>query len=163
VPSQTVPALITVAIIAVIFALMVRSWRLRAKKHAHLGEMPPVINNLIAIDQFTGLYLATTPTGSPLERITVGGLGFRARTTLMVATEGMYFEIPGDSSKFIPADLIRSVGSASWTIDRGMSPDGLSVISWTLGDTDVDSYFRLDDPAGFLVAAEHVEKTGTQK
>jgi hypothetical protein len=163
VPSQTVPALITVAIIAVIFALMARSWRLRERRQGAFGTVPLVSDDFVVSAEFAGLYLATTRTGDPLDRVTVDGLGFRSRTSLAVGDGGMSFDIPGQLDKFIPADLIRSVGSASWTIDRGMSPDGLSVISWTLGDTDVDSYFRLDDPAGFLVAAEHVEKTGTQK
>ena len=110
------------------------------------------------LGEFAGLYVATTPTARPLDRVAVRGLGFRERTTIEVVTEGLVFM--GDT--FIPRAAISAIGSASWTIDRGVSKDGLSVVSWTLGDVQLDSYFRLDDPQGFLAAAGPLTQTGMQ-
>ena len=110
------------------------------------------------LGEFEGLYLATTPTGEPLDRVAVRGLGFRARTTVAVCTAGLVFI--GD--RFIPAAEISEVGAASWTIDRGVSKDGLSVVSWTLGETQLDSYFRFDDPVAFLAAARLLTETGSK-
>jgi len=65
--------------------------------------------------------------------------------------------------KFIPLGEVTGVSRASWTIDRGVEPNGLSVISWKLGDTRLDSYFRLDDPEGFLAAASSIIQQTGQK
>ena len=156
--DKVLPTVLIVAAVAAILSLMVLSWRRRGRSQAHLPELhavPSEIGDVLGV--FEGLYLATTPSGDRLNRITVHDLGFRRRGSLTVATEG--FVLLGD--RFIPAASVSGVSRASWTIDRGVEPNGLSVISWTLGETPIDSYFRLDDPEGFLSAASStIDKTG---
>ncbi len=142
-------AIIVVAIILVLFGLMWLSWWGRKKAQSGIPALEPVPAELGAqLGTFEGLYLATTPGGDPLNRIAVRGLGFRARTTLEVSEAGFVFI--GD--RFIPANAVSDVRRASWTIDRGVEPGGLSVVEWRLGDLELDSYFRLDDPEGFIAA-----------
>jgi hypothetical protein len=144
----------TVAIIvffmAVMLGAMALSWWARKKRqsgYAELALVPTELGELLG--EFSGLYLASTPLEEPLNRIAVRGLGFRARTTIEVFTAGLVFI--GD--RFVPAATIDGIGRASYTIDRGVEPDGLTVVSWSLGDAHIDSYFRLDDPEGFLRVA----------
>ena len=156
------PVAIAVVAVAVVVMLgsMALSWWARKKRQsgfAPLVAAPVELGELLG--EFAGLYLATTPSGEPLNRVAVQGLGFRARTTIEVVTAGLVFI--GD--RFIPAASIRDIGTASWTIDRGVAKDGLSVVSWTLGGQELDSYFRLDNPEGFLRAASQLTKKQTGK
>lgn len=156
--DKSLGTVIIVFAVVLMLGSMALSWWARGKRQSGYPQLPPVPSELDAKGEFAGLYLATTPSGHPLDRVAVRGLGFRARTTVVVATKGLVFI--GD--RFIPLDAIREIGSASWTIDRGISKDGLSVVSWSLGDTQLDSYFRLDDPAGFLATANALIETGSK-
>ena len=153
--DKTLAAELVIAVLVILLALMVLSWNLRKRRQKSLPALEPVPDGIEPV-QFEGLYLSTTPSGEPLNRVAVRGLGFRARGSVGVAAEGLV--ILGD--KFIPAASIRSVGRASWTIDRAVEPEGLNVVSWTLGETELDSYFRLADPEGFLAAASRFTKVG---
>jgi hypothetical protein len=158
--DKVLPAIVIVVAVAVILGLMVLSWRRRVRSQADLPELAPVPSDLgTVLGEFDGLYLASTPSGDRFNRIAVRGLGFRERGSILVATAGFVVLV----DKFIPKAAVSAVGRASWTIDRGVEPDGLSVISWTLGDTSVDSYFRLDDPEGFLEAAGSIIQQTGQK
>ena len=52
----------------------------------------------------------------------------------------------------IPVAAITGIERATWTIDRGVEPNGLNAITWMLGDTELTSFLRLDDPEGFDAA-----------
>ena len=153
--DKTLAAELVIAVLVVLLVLMVLSWNLRKRRQKAFPSLEPAPDG-IEPTLFEGLYLSTTPTGDPLNRVAVRGLGFRERGSVGVAAEGLV--ILGD--KFIPAASIRSIGRASWTIDRGVEPEGLSVVSWTLGDAELDSYFRLADPEGFLAATARFTKAG---
>ena len=156
--DKVLPAIIIVVVVVTIFTLMVLSWRRRVRSQSDLPELAAVPADLgTVLGDYDGLYLASTPTGDRYNRIAVRGLGFRERGTLRVTSAGFVMLV----DKFIPADAVTGVSRASWTIDRGVEANGLSVITWTLGDTSVDSYFRLDDPEGFLeVAGGIIQQTG---
>jgi hypothetical protein len=158
VPSQTIPALITALVILGIFALMLLSWRSKAKRQSGIRELAALPSPFIVTHEFAGLYVATTPSGIPLQRITVHGLGFRARTTLQLGDGGFAFVLSGTSPRFIPASDVLDIRRASWTIDKGVGSAGLDVIHWVLGDTELDSYFRLADPEGFIEATTRFQQ-----
>jgi hypothetical protein len=132
---------------------MVISWFRRKGRQGDLNLFAPVPADIgTVLTTESGLYLATTPEGDRLNRVAVGGLGFRARLTTIVAASGVLLPFPGARDVFIPTSALRGINTASWTIDRGIEPGGLTVVTWTLGDTVVDSYFRLDEPADFVSA-----------
>ena len=134
---------------------MVISWFRRRRRQAGLNSFAPVPPDLGTIRASeSGLYLATTPAGDRLNRVAVGGLGFRARLTTIVADAGILLPFPGAKDVFIPTSALSSIETASWTIDRGIEPGGLTVVVWTLGDTVVDSYFRFDEPQPFIDAVQ---------
>jgi hypothetical protein len=155
---KTFLAVLVIVALVGLLVLMLVSWRRRTKRQAHLpAPVPRPVDLGAALGSFPGLYLATTPAGEPLERIAVHGLGFRSRTTIEVFEAGVSLL----DDVFIPAASITATGTASWTIDRGVEPDGLNVIAWDLGTSHFESYFRLDDPAGFVAATSvFAAKTG---
>jgi hypothetical protein len=134
--DKVIPAIIVIVLIVGFLALMARSWNRRKARQAELASTVPVPTDpgatLVTAD---ALYLSTTPDGEPLNRIAVRGLGFRARFGVVVTSAGIILPIPGESEIFIPKADIREISTASWTIDRGIEPDGLTVVRWTLGDT----------------------------
>lgn len=160
--DKNVSATIVIVILLLALALMVVSWRRRAKRQSGMNVLIPVPADLGAeLATASGLYLATTPAGDRLNRVAVGGLGFRARLTAIVTERGILLPFPGSADVFLPADALAAVGSASWTIDRGIEPAGLTVVTWTLGDTVVDSYFRFDEPAPFTAAVDRLLSANT--
>jgi hypothetical protein len=158
--DKTIAAILVIAVLALLLVLMGVSWNRRKKRQSGIPDLAPVPTDLGApLASFEGLYLATTPAGEPFERVAAHGLGFRSRTTIEVFDGGVL--MLGD--RFIPAGSITASGAASWTIDRGVEPEGLNVLSWDLGDTHLESYFRLDDPTGFITATTtFATQTGNQ-
>jgi hypothetical protein len=140
-------------VVAVIFALLARAWRAKQRTQAGLGapESPPAdLGEPTFSDDL--LYVATTRADAPLDRITIAGLGFRARAVVQTAPEGIVLDLAGRGPVFIPRAAIRGVGRATWTIDRVVDPDGLIFVRWMLGTTEIDSYLRSTDPERIVTA-----------
>lgn len=160
--DRLIPTVIIGAILLLAILGMYLGWRARARRQSDIAAPPPVPESPgpIAIVA-SGLYVATTRAGEPLERITVRGLGFRSRATVSVAEQGVILELTGQPPMFIARDVLRGVDRGTWTIDTAVESGGLVVISWQLGDRELDSYLRLDgNPQEFLdCAAELVERT----
>jgi hypothetical protein len=151
--DKTVTASLIIALLLVLLGLAALGWRNRQKRQRALAvpAAPPAEQGAV-YGEFPGFYVATTMSGERFNRIAVHGLGFRAATTVSVTEAGVVIPIAGQRDTFIPAPSILAAAPASWTIDRGVEEDGLTAITWTLGDTTVDSYFRLQDPIGALAA-----------
>ena len=154
--NNTISAILVITLIVLALGSMSLGWWARKKRqsgYAHLVEAPADLGETFGV--FEGLYLATTPADAPLERLIVNGLGFRERTALKFTDAGIVFM----DDRYLPTASITGIGRASWTIDRGVEPNGLSVVNWILGEDSVDSYFRLDDPEGFItVGTEFMKK-----
>jgi hypothetical protein len=134
-------------LVAIVFVLLGRGWRARTRSQAGIGEpaAPPAD---LGEPTFTEdlLYVASTRAEAPLDRITIAGLGFRARAVLSTAPAGLVLDLAGRGPVFIPRESITGVGRATWTIDRVVDTDGLIFVRWLLGTTGIDSYLRSSDP-----------------
>ena len=98
------------------------------------------------------LYVATTESEDPIQRIPLGPLAFRAKCTISLYPEGLSVQVPGQPAVLIPRADGLQAGLATWTIDRVVEPDGLLMVRWSLGDHVVDSYFRVvDGDAGRII------------
>lgn len=104
------------------------------------------------------LYVATTEAENPIERVAVGALTYPSRASLGVHPEGVTVAIPGEQPLLIPRGPSFQVGLATWTVDRAVEPEGLVMVRWMLGATEVDSYFRIvdGDPRDFLAAVDEI-------
>ncbi|WP_411700283.1 hypothetical protein [Conyzicola sp.] len=120
----------------------------------HLGEV---------IGEFPGFYVATTLADDRFNRVAVHGLGFRARSTVVVAETGVVVPIAGQPDIFIPREDITLVARATWTIDRVVETDGLTMIAWGLAETAVESYFRAENSEAFLAAVKALAPLTTER
>jgi len=149
--DKLIPALVVVGLLVIAVALMALGWRNRRKRQASLDVVPvPPAELGDEIARVKALYVATTLAEQPLERVVVGGLGFRAKAEVRIVRGGIVLDLAGNAPAFIPLADIRGVGLASWTIDKGVDQDGLVFVRWDLGGTAVDSYLRADDPDRLL-------------
>ncbi len=146
--DRLLPTLIIALVILGVFALMLHGWASRRRRQAGLARPVPAPETLgtasLVVD---GWYVATTVADQPLERIAVHGLGFRARATVSVHPEGIVLIVRGQHPIVLEPAALRGAGRATWTIDRVVERDGLVLVGWMLGDSPVDSYLRLPDPA----------------
>jgi hypothetical protein len=141
--ERLIPALVILAMVVIAFVFMALGWRNRRRRQVNLDVVPvppSEIGDEIARERV--LYVATTLAEQPLERVVVGGLGFRAKGEVHIARGGLVLDLAGAPPAFIPVADIRGVGLASWTIDKGVEEGGLVFVRWQLGDTTVDSYLR---------------------
>jgi len=158
--DKLLDALVVVVILALAFTGMWLGWRARRRRQADVPALASPPADLGTVRRRDDLfYVATTRADAPLDRITVHGLGFRARAQLTVADAGIRLDIAGEDPVFVPvADLV-GVGRATWTIDRAVGKDGLVFVRFRLGGgtagtaaTDVDAYVRPEDPAALVEA-----------
>jgi hypothetical protein len=148
-------ALAIIALLVVVFLLLARGWRARRRSQEGLGvpdEPPADLGDPSFTDDL--LYVATTRADAPLDRITIAGLGYRARAVVSTAPSGIVLDLAGRGPVFIPKSAIRGVGRATWTIDRVVDTDGLIFVRWVLGTTEIDSYLRSTDPDRLVTALE---------
>ena len=144
---------IVLAFLLLLLALMLFGWRRRQRSQAGFPRPLPLPDDFgpetLSAPAF---YVATTVAAEPLNRISVAGLGYRARAAVGIAAQGLRLSIPGQEAIHIPAADILSVEKATWAIDRAVEQDGLILLRWALGEpgtarTEVDSYLRITDPA----------------
>jgi hypothetical protein len=159
--DRVLSATLVIVLLALLLALMALGWYLRRRRQRGIPSLVAAPASVTNPHEFAGLYVSTTSADNPLDRIAVRGLGFRARTRVIVADEGIVIPIAGQADSYLPSEDILKTGRATWTIDRVVEPDGLVVVDWRLGDRTLASYFRLDDPAGFITAVQNHTKTGS--
>lgn len=145
--EKYVVAAVSAALFGLFVFLAIRAWRRRASGQEALYEAPAPELQLKGEPTFTGsaLYLASTVTDEPLNRITGHGLGFRSRVAISVYPEGV--EIDGAGLRFaIERSQIASCLAGSVVIDRAVEEKGLVLLRWSAG-SEIDSYFRFGSAA----------------
>jgi hypothetical protein len=150
--DRSIPAIITGLVLLAILFLMWRSWRKRSLRDAGLAAGYPLpVTAGVTLTAAEAYYVATTPRDTPLERLAIRGLGFRARAAVTVTDVGIVLDLDGNEPVFVPATAIDSVGAARVAIDRVVEADGLVRLSWRLAAAGerqaVDSFFRIIDPS----------------
>lgn len=136
-------------------------WKRRQSRYAGLAA---VIRRDVparpAVFEVPALYVATTETDNPLERVAAGPLSYAAKALLGVYPEGVGVSIPGQVPFLMPSGPNIRAGLATWTIDRAVEPEGLVMIRWHLGGREIDSYFRIVDgsPDDFVSAVGAIGK-----
>lgn len=143
-----------------LFLGLARTWRARTRRQSALVPPMPVPATLgRPAASFDGFVVATTFADAPLERVTAGGLGFRARGGFRVHPEGVVLVIAGVPDRFIPLAQLRGADRQNIAIDRVVEPGGLVRLRWTAtgagAATDLDTYFRFPQGDADAFAALH--------
>lgn len=164
--DKLLPALGILAVLVVVVLLAIAGWRRRVRRDAPAGGGYPAPETAAApIAQSDVLYVATTASGEPLERLALPGLAFRGKGAVEVSADGILLRVAGEVPVYIPAAALTGVGAATVTIDRVVEQDGLLRLGWTTsGGAAADSYFRVVDPTGrgrLTAAVEEILPGGT--
>lgn len=141
--NPIIPALIILAVLVLVLVLMWLGWRRRRQQGAAIPMITDLPEGATVLAEVPAFYVASTRAGEPLERLALKGLSFRSRATVAVASEGVVIAARGEYPAFIPAAQILGALPATWTIDRVVEKDGLIALSWTSGETGIDSYIRV--------------------
>lgn len=162
--TQVEAGSLMLALMALALGLAWWGWRRKQSKFAHLGQYlvfdTPTEQSLF---DSAALYVATTLSGQPLERVAVGPLAYRAKATLSLFPSGLSVSIPGQRPFLISQESDIHAGVATWTIDRVVEPEGLVVVQWSLGPETVESYFRLvDGDSSHLISMINGSRKGIQ-
>lgn len=127
----------------------------RRRKGDGIGPLPPpqdVPGETVA--SFSVLYVATTVSNNPLERVWSNPLAYRAKAHINVRPGGLTLVLVGEGEVGITAESITGFGRGTWTIDKAVDPEGLIVVTWKHALAEYDSYFRsVDQPAEDILAA----------
>jgi ferric-dicitrate binding protein FerR (iron transport regulator) len=139
---------------------MARGWRARAARQAGVTAPMAVpgglLHQLDAGSAVPGTYVATTSAGDLLDRIVVHDLASLGRADLYVRTEGVLVDRVGEAPLWIPRDSLRAVRLGSGQAQKAYEAGGVILIGWQLGDREVETGFRADDPASHVAAARAV-------
>ncbi|WP_375390128.1 hypothetical protein [uncultured Amnibacterium sp.] len=150
---------IVLALLVLALAGMALAWRRRGRAQTGLAlpQVPDDIGTPSVVA--SGLHVATTFAGRPLERVVVAQLGFRAPAVVTATDLGVLVDRAGAPAFFLPTAAVTGAGTASWALDKGVERDGLLVLAWSLTDAEgaavpVESAFRFPpDVQASLLAA----------
>ena len=135
--------LIALGVFGIFVIIASVTWRRRISAQQLVLAVP------VALESSSGgnscLYVATTFSDRPLERVIAHGLAHRGHARLAITRYGLEVSRTGELSFLIPiADLLElTLGSA--VIDRAVEKQGLVVIKWRLGAVELQTHFRFVD------------------
>lgn len=167
--GQMLGVIFFVVLVAGAVFLMLRSWRNRLRRDAHLrlggdeGQLGDVQLNVPI------LHLATTRAHDPLERLTLPGLAYRARGVIEVREHGVALRLSDANDVAVSAHRIVGAGTAAWVIDRAVGAGRLVVVTWFTRNQPaelVDSYFRpdkIDDVERLVLEVSRLAESGKEE
>ncbi|MBE8516616.1 transporter [Amycolatopsis sp. H6(2020)] len=121
----------------------------RRKSRSQSAQVPPfpaipaVLGD--ALLESTGVYLSTTIAGEWQNRIVTRGAGLRTSASWRLHDGGVAVERGGAPDFWIPRDAVTGIRRDTKIAGKVMGTDALLVLTWRLGDTELDTGFRGDD------------------
>ena len=144
--ERTIPAILTLLLIVVVFGMMGWGWRNRLKRQADVPDLPGIPDELgTPTMSVAGQYVTTTSTGDWLDRIAVHSLGVRTPAELSIHPEGVLVSRKGAPDVFIARQALTEVTTQAGMAGKFVEKDGLVVMSWFLGEMSVDTGFRTNE------------------
>ena len=142
--DKLLPTLLAILIVVVLFTLVWWGWRSRIRRQSDVQPLPQAPVDLLdrLVTRADGMYVVTTYSSQPLERIAIHGLGVRSNAEAIVAEDGVLINRQGAPDVYIPRERLQSVATASGMVGKFVERNGLVVFTWHLGDTVVDTGFR---------------------
>lgn len=147
--SRELSVIVMLFVGCLILALMLWGWSRRKRRDSGLAApFDERTEEQLAAEtghhRVSGLYVASTAHGAPLDRLVISGLAFRAKTDVTITGAGVVLALAGERPVLITAETLVGTGRATWTVDRVVEPGGLVLLAWRAADgTVVDSYLRL--------------------
>jgi hypothetical protein len=136
--TRTEAVLVLVLVVAAVYGLMYAGWRRRSRRHHSAsvattttpatapGADAPAVGDVRA----EGTYVSTTTVASRLERVVAGGLGVRARATMVVGTGGVRWTREGAAEVHVEPDRLTGVGRERGMAGKWVGQNRLVVVTW---------------------------------
>lgn len=135
------PVLVLAAITALVFFGMYRGWQ-RRKRTIVVQELPALPAAAPPASGVDGVYVATTLYRQPWQRVVAQGLGTKSGVHVLIRADGVLLERGRARDIFIPTTQLRQVRLASGMVGKVVDTDGLIVITWQVGDQQLDTGLR---------------------
>lgn len=129
-------------LIGVIYFLMRRGWQ-RQKAAQDFIPTPRALGS--AQPKYHGVYASTTFAGQPLKRVVVHGLGVRSSVDVGFSSDAIELHRPSATSFSIPFTDLIGVSRASAIAGKVVGDNGLVLLTWRLGSTEVDTGLLIRD------------------
>jgi hypothetical protein len=147
--------LIALAVFAVLWIVAARSWRTKIRVQDQKYPQPTVIPfSESGIECF---YVATTVANRPLDRVLAHGLAHRGRAYILVSEDKLSISRKGERSFAISGSDILALEKATAVIDKAVERDGLTVLSWRLGEHEVQTHLRFPASSNRTVFIGQIE------
>lgn len=144
--TEALVAVVTLVVLTpLLLWLMRRGWRARAGRQAHVPAPPPAPEAVHGevLDGVQAVYVTTTWAGRPLDRVVVHGLGVRSNAVVTVSHAGVLLARDGAPDVWVPVDALRGVRRQRGMVGKTVEKEGLVVLTWQLGDEQLDTGLRV--------------------
>jgi hypothetical protein len=126
---------------------MYLGWRRKSRSQSVLvppfPEIPASLGEPLL--ESTGVYLSTTTAGNWQDRIVTRGAGLRSNAAWTLYEGGVAVERGGAPDFWIPRDAVTGVRRDNKIAGKVMGTDALLILTWRLGDVELDTGFRGDE------------------
>lgn len=136
--ARVLAVVLLILLTLIIFQLMRRGWRNRERRIV-INDLPALPPGSDTPPTASGVYVSTTLTGMPYERVVTRGLGVKSEVDVHVRPDGVVLERRGAPSLFIPRGDLRGVTTTGGMIGKFAAADSIVVFTWLAGDTTVDT------------------------
>jgi hypothetical protein len=149
--SPAVAVAILVVLVLLVWGGMFAGWRRRGAAQIRTLAPPPlpatpVETGTPLTPDADGVYVSSTTSGDWLDRVTASGLGARSAATMAVTTAGVTWLRQGAPDVFAAAATIVGARRADGIAGKVVPPHGLVVVTWRLGEVELDTGFRPRTP-----------------
>lgn len=152
--------LIALAIAAIGIYLAYMAWRRQAKNQERILSKPVAFYGPADVPGFKCFYIATTFLGAPLSRVKAYTLGTRGQAIVHTYREGLVFDRKGELSFMIPASDFMGIETSNAVIGKAVEAEGLFSVSWRLGDSELQTHFRIVSQADRATFVESIGLLG---
>ncbi len=152
IPERALLTALIVAGILLVYWLMRRGWKNMVARQAGIAAPAAPTGAPAIAGPWSGMFIGTAAAGQWLDRIAVHTLGDRSTVTLSRTEHGIEVQRPQSRSFSIPNADVLAVRADSGIAGRAYETGGIIVVTFRLGDRDVESGFRLPGTNDHLAA-----------
>lgn len=141
----------------------VYSWRRNRSRQEKFLPKPEIFSSPNADSWIPAFYVATVFESEPLKRVLAHGLTYRGFAKVIFDSKGIGISRVGEIPLLIPMENIISVDSSSSALDKAVERDGITLINWKLGETNLQTQLRFQNLENRQTALDYLSKMGIGK
>ena len=150
--ERTLLTLLVIGTILLVFALMRRGWVRATARESAIAQPAGLSSAALIAGPWSGKFLGTTHANQWLQRIHVHGLGVQSQAVVSITTDAINIERDGAPSFSVPRSAVRAVRADSGIAGRAYETGGIIVITYLLGDIDVEFGVRFPSTETHIAA-----------